>query len=67
MMVRLVEPHSDLIIHLLDALNFSMLMVGSNQNFQWRHHTLAKEVAGIKLNVRIYLMKQLVKNLPMGA
>ena len=57
MMVRLVEPHSGLVTHLLDALNFGMLMIGSNQNFQWRCHTLAEEVSGEKLNIKNYLVK----------
>ena len=66
MMVRLVEPHSSLITHLLDVLNSDMLMVRPNQNFQWRCHMPAEEVFGAKLNARKYLVKQLVKNLPMG-
>ena len=44
-----------------------MLMVGSNQNFQWRYYTLVEEVSGIKLNTKNYLVKQLIKNLPMSA
>ena len=52
MMVRLAEPHSGLITHLSDALNFNMLMIGPNQNFQRRHHTSAEEVSEIKLNAR---------------
>ena len=57
MMVRFVEPHSDLITYLSDVLNSNILMVGPNQNFQWRHHTPAEEVSGIKLNARNYLIK----------
>ena len=62
----LVELHSNLITCLLDTLNFGMLMVGANQNLQWRRHTPAEEVFGAKLNTKNYLMKQLVKNLPVG-
>ena len=67
MMIRLAKPHSDLVTHLLDALNFEILMMRPNPNFQWRRHTLAKEVFGVKLNVRNCLTKQLIKKLPMGA
>ena len=56
-MFRLIEPHSGLIIHLLDALNSDMLIVGPNQNFQWRCHTPAEEMSGIKLNTKNYLVK----------
>ena len=33
---------------LLDALDVVMLMVGPNQDFQWRHHTLAEGMLGAK-------------------
>ena len=65
MMVRLAEPHSDLVTYLSDVLNFDTLMVGPNQNFQWRCHTPAEEVSRAKLSAQSYLMKQLIKNLPM--
>ena len=57
MMVRLVEPYSGPITHLLDTLNSDMLMVGQNQNFQWMCHTPSEEVFGAKLNAKNYLMK----------
>ena len=57
MIVRLAESHSDLITHLLDALNSSMLMVGPNENFQWRHHIPAEEISRAKLNTKNYLIK----------
>ena len=57
MMVRLAELHSGLITRLSDALNSGMLMVGPNQNFQWRCHMPAEEVSEIKLNTKNYLIK----------
>ena len=54
MMVRLAEPHLGQVTHLLDALNYDMLMVGPNQNFYWRHHTPAEEVFRAKLNTKNY-------------
>ena len=57
MMVRLAEPHLGLVIHLSDVLNSNILMVGPNQNFQWRHHTPAEEESGAKLTVENYLLK----------
>ena len=57
MMVRLAEPHSDLIIRLLDVLNSSILIVGPNQNFQWRRHMPAEKMSGAKLNAKNCLMK----------
>ena len=64
MMVKLVEPHSGLITRLLDILNSGTLMVGPNQNLQWRCHMPAEEVSRAKWNTKNYLVKQLVKNLP---
>ena len=56
MMVRLVEPHLNLVTRLLDTLNSSMLIIGP-QNLQWRHHMPAEEVSGAKLNTKNCLMK----------
>ena len=42
-----------------------MLMVGSNQDFQWRCYTPAEGKSGAKPNARSCLEKQLVMNLPM--
>ena len=57
MMVRLAEPCSGLVTHLSDVLNSDMLMVGPNQNFQWRRYTSAEEVSRIKLNIENYVIK----------
>ena len=46
---------------------YAMLMVGSNQNFQWRHRTSVEGMLGAKLIARSYLEKQLVMNLPLDA
>ena len=49
-MVRLVEPHLDLGIHLLDTLSVVMLMVGRNQDFQQRCHMPVEGMPGAKFN-----------------
>ena len=50
-MLRLAKPHSGLDISLLDTLSVVMLMVGPNQNFQWKHHhTSAEEIPEAKSN-----------------
>ena len=49
-MLGLAEPHSDLDIHLLDALGTVILMVGPNQNFQWSCHTSAEGMPRVKSN-----------------
>ena len=36
MVIRLIEPFSDLIILWLESLSRFMLMVGPNRDFQWR-------------------------------
>ena len=46
MMVRLAEPHSDLIIYLSDALNSHILVVGPNQTFSGGTTCLLKRYLG---------------------
>ena len=44
-----------------------MLIVGSNQDFQWTHHTPTERMPRAKLIARYCLEKQLVMNLHMDA
>ena len=50
----------DLTIRWLEALSFIMLMVGPNQDLQWKAQRPTEEMLGMKLITRSCLEKQLV-------